>query len=76
MDDVYGSVDGLREACHDIRQPIAAILALAGAALAEAELPENTRNRLEQIVELAEWQSERGRELARGRPGRLAQARR
>ena len=58
MNDVYGSVDGLREACHDIRQPIAAILALAGAALAEAELPENTRNRLEQIMELAEWQSD------------------
>ncbi len=51
-------VDGLWEVCHDIRQPIAGVLALAGAALAEADLPEGARGRLEQIVELAEWQSE------------------
>ena len=51
-------VDGLREVCHDIRQPIAGVLALAGAALIEADLPEGARSRLEQIVELAEWQSE------------------
>lgn len=50
--------DGLREVCHDIRQPIAGLLALAGAALVEAGLPEGARSRLEQIVELAEWQSE------------------
>jgi signal transduction histidine kinase len=49
---------GLREVCHDIRQPIAGVLALAEAALAEADLPEHTRGRLEQIVELAEWQSD------------------
>ncbi len=58
MSDVHGSVPELREVCHDIRQPIAGVLALAGVALAEAELPEDTRSRLEQIVELAEWQSE------------------
>lgn len=51
-------VDGLREVCHDLRQPIAGVLALAGAALAEAGLPESARNRVEQLVELAEWQSE------------------
>ena len=51
-------VDGLREVCHDIRQPIAGVLALAGAALVEADLPEGARSRLEQIVELAEWQSD------------------
>ena len=51
-------VDGLREVCHDIRQPIAGVLALAGAALIETDLPEGARSRLEQIVELAEWQSE------------------
>lgn len=58
MNDAYCSVDGLREACHDIRQPIAAVLALAGAALAEADLPEGTRNRLKQIMGLAEWQAD------------------
>ena len=51
-------VDGLREVCHDIRQPIAGVLALAGAALIEADLPEGARSRLEQIVELAAWQSD------------------
>jgi two-component system, OmpR family, sensor histidine kinase KdpD len=49
---------GLQEVCHDIRQPIAGVLALAGAVLAETNLPEGTRNRLEQIIELAEWQSD------------------
>jgi C4-dicarboxylate-specific signal transduction histidine kinase len=58
MSDEYGAVDGMRQACHDIRQPIAGVLALAGAALAEAGLPGNARNRLEQIVGLAEWQSD------------------
>lgn len=53
-----GSLDGLREVCHDIRQPIAGVLALAGAALAEPALPERARGRLEQIIELAEWQSD------------------
>lgn len=57
MNDAYEVMDGLRRACHDIRQPIAGMLAIAGAALAEAGLPDNTRGRLEQIVELAEWQS-------------------
>jgi two-component system sensor histidine kinase QseC len=49
---------GLREVCHDIRQPIAGVLALAGAVLAETDLSEGTRRRLEQITELAEWQSD------------------
>jgi signal transduction histidine kinase len=52
------AMEGLRQACHDIRQPVAGVLALAGAALAEAGLPENTRRRLIQIVGLAEWQSD------------------
>ena len=58
MNDAYGSIDGLRDLCHDIRQPIAGVLALAEAALAEADLPVNTRSRLEHIIELAGWQSE------------------
>jgi K+-sensing histidine kinase KdpD len=58
MSDAYGSVDAFREVCHDVRQPIAGVLALAAAALAEADLPAKTRSRLEQIIELAEWQSD------------------
>lgn len=57
-DSSYRAVDGLRQVCHDIRQPIAAILALAEAAMGEAGLPQNVRGRLEQIADLAEWQSE------------------
>ena len=38
MGDACGSAAGLREVCHDIRQPIAGVLAVAGAALAEADL--------------------------------------
>jgi C4-dicarboxylate-specific signal transduction histidine kinase len=57
VSDVYGFSEELRLACHDIRQPIAGVLALAGAALTEARLPEDTRARLNQIVKLAEWQS-------------------
>lgn len=40
----------LRETCHDIRQPVAGVLALAGAALADPRLPEVTRSCLEQVV--------------------------
>jgi signal transduction histidine kinase len=58
MSDAYGSVADLREVCHDIRQPIAGVLALAEAALAEVDLPQDTRGRLEQIIKLAEWQSD------------------
>lgn len=58
MNDGHDPVDGLREVCHDIRQPIAGVLALAGAVLEEAELSQDARSRLEKIVELAEWQSD------------------
>lgn len=50
--------DDLRLVCHDIRQPAAGVIALAGAVLAEAGLAESMRSRLEQIVALAEWQSD------------------
>lgn len=72
MDDANRTEQELLQACHDIRQPIAGILALAGAALAEAELPASVRARLNQIVGLAEWQSDvidnwlRGPDDARG----------
>jgi K+-sensing histidine kinase KdpD len=38
-----------------MRQPVASTLALAAAALTEPDLPAAARNRLEQIVEQAEW---------------------
>jgi signal transduction histidine kinase len=50
--------DELRQACHDLRQPIAGVLALAEAALSEADLPENTREFLNKIIVLTEWQSD------------------
>jgi signal transduction histidine kinase len=45
----------LRETCHDMRQPVATVLALAGAALTEPDLPAAARGRLEQIIVQAEW---------------------
>lgn len=45
----------LRETCHDMRQPLASIFALAAAALAEPGLPQAARARLEQMVEQAQW---------------------
>ena len=58
MSSRYGWVEGLQLACHDIRQPAAGVLALAGAALTDTGLPETTRKRLNQIIGLAEWQSD------------------
>lgn len=49
------AAQGLREACHDMRQPVAGVLALAGAALTEPGLPRSVHARLEQIVQQAEW---------------------
>jgi K+-sensing histidine kinase KdpD len=48
-------VQELRETCHDMRQPIASVLALAAAALTEPGLPAAARGRLEQIVGQADW---------------------
>ena len=45
----------MRETCHDMRQPLASMFALAAAALAEPGLPEAAGARLEQMVEQAEW---------------------
>jgi signal transduction histidine kinase len=44
----------IREICHDMRQPIAAVLALADAALTGPRLPDVTRSQLEQISTLAQ----------------------
>lgn len=48
----------LRETYHDMRQPVAGVLALAAAALAEPQLPMAAHARLKQIVEQAEWLAE------------------
>ncbi len=48
----------VQQAAHDLRQPIAAVLALASAALADGPAPERVRHRLEQIVAEAHWLSE------------------
>lgn len=56
--DVYEATDvvqQLRETCHDMRQPVASVFALAAAALAEPGLPAVARGRLEQIVGQTEW---------------------
>jgi signal transduction histidine kinase len=45
----------LRETCHDMRQALGGMFALAGAALAQPGLPDNVRARLKQIVEQAQW---------------------
>lgn len=44
-----------RETCHDMRQPLANVLALAAAALTEPALPAPATGRLQQIVGQAEW---------------------
>jgi two-component system sensor histidine kinase MprB len=58
MSYAHGWSDDLREACHDLRQPIAGVLALAEAALSETGLPDNMRECLNKIIGLTEWQSE------------------
>lgn len=48
----------LCETCHDMREPVATVLALTAAALAEPGLPVAARVRLEQISGQAEWLAE------------------
>lgn len=55
--------DRLQEICHDMRQPVAGIMALAEAALSNAEITLGVRNRLGQIRDQAEWLSELLRDL-------------
>jgi C4-dicarboxylate-specific signal transduction histidine kinase len=58
MSYAHGRADELRQACHDLRQPVAGVLALAEAALSEADLPEHAREFLNKIIGLTEWQSD------------------
>ena len=45
----------LRETCHDMRQPVASVLALAAAVLTDPDLSAAARGRLEHIIGQAEW---------------------
>ena len=56
--DAADADQGLCEACHDMRQPVAGVLALAEAALTEPGVPTEVRVCLEQIVQQAEWLAE------------------
>jgi signal transduction histidine kinase len=47
----------VQQAAHDLRQPVAAVLALASAALSDEPAPERLQQRLEQIVAEAHWLS-------------------
>jgi signal transduction histidine kinase len=53
-----GVVQQLRDTCHDMREPVAGVLALTAAALDEPGLPSAARLRLEQISGQAEWLAE------------------
>lgn len=48
------AVRRLLETCHDMRQPTASVLALAGAALSEPGIPGTVRVSLEEIIREAE----------------------
>ncbi len=58
LDPTPAAVEVLRDICHDMRQPLANMFALAAAALAEPGLPEAACARLEQMTEQAEWLAE------------------
>jgi two-component system OmpR family sensor kinase len=55
--------DLIRQAAHDLRQPVAAILALVSAAAIEPHAPDQVRRRLGQIAEQASWMSKIIRDL-------------
>ena len=50
-----GIAPRLQEICHDMRQPVASVFALAAAALAEPGLPKAACARIEEIIKQAEW---------------------
>jgi signal transduction histidine kinase len=50
-----GFAPRLQEICHDMRQPVASVFALAAAALAEPGLPTAACTRMEEIIKQAEW---------------------
>jgi K+-sensing histidine kinase KdpD len=54
-DDTHPAAGLVRQAAHDLRQPVAAILALATTAGAETTVPARVQRRLDQIVDEARW---------------------
>ena len=50
-----GFAPPLQDICHDMRQPVASVFALAAAALAEPGLPQAACARMEEIIRQAEW---------------------
>jgi signal transduction histidine kinase len=50
--------DRLREVCHDMRQPVATIMALVEVALCNAAIPSGVRGPLGQVRDQAEWLGE------------------
>jgi signal transduction histidine kinase len=77
--DPQGTARQVREACHDMRQPVACVLALTAAALAEPDLPGAARMRLEQIAGQAGWLADMIQHwlgsAAPGDPGKTAASR-
>jgi signal transduction histidine kinase len=69
LDDFSVAADVVREAAHDLRQPVAAILALVSAATAAAQTPDQLRQRLGQIAEQATWISKIIRDLLQADDG-------
>ena len=55
VEQVPDVVRRLRETCHDMRQPVASVLALAAATLTDPDLSAAARGRLEHIIGQAEW---------------------
>jgi signal transduction histidine kinase len=55
LEDLPEFAGQLREALHDMRQPVANTMALAAAALTEPDLPGEARGRLLQIVDQGQW---------------------
>jgi signal transduction histidine kinase len=49
--------DLVRQVAHDLRQPVAAIMALTSAAMVDAQPPDSVRQRLGQIADQASWMS-------------------
>jgi signal transduction histidine kinase len=73
LTDAHPRAGTVQQAAHDLRQPIAAVLALASAALADEPGPERVRHQLEQIVTEAHWISKIIHDMLNG-PGVPADA--
>ena len=57
LGDAHRRSGAVQQAAHDMRQPVAAVLVLASAALTDTQAPEPVRRRLEQILDEANWLS-------------------